>query len=145
MLALHGFDAYGLDISATGVAEAEAFASKELQNPGAANFGPNHDGKENQSCGEVKFMQGDFFKPDWEKEVGGKFDLIYDYTVYSSLLPLILMRDKTENDSSSVPSTPPCAKTGLPGWRPCSTRMVSSLVSSSPCTRIANSLVHHGA
>lgn len=86
MLALHGFDAYGLDISATGVAAAEAFASKELQNPGAANFGLNHDSK-SQSRGSVKFLEGNFFAPEWEKDAGGKFDIVYDYTVCSPPLP----------------------------------------------------------
>lgn len=85
MLALHGFDAYGLDISATGVAAAEAFASKELQSPGATNFGPNHDNQEKQSRGSVKFLEGNFFAPEWENKADGRFDLIYDYTVCSPL------------------------------------------------------------
>ncbi|ODM16656.1 hypothetical protein SI65_08163 [Aspergillus cristatus] len=87
MLALHGFDAYGLDISATGVAAAEAFASKELQNPSAANFGPNHDNKEFQSPGNVKFLEGNFFASEWENEAGGEFDLVYDYTFLCALHP----------------------------------------------------------
>lgn len=78
MLALHGFDAYGLEISAMGVAEAEVFATKELKDPGEANFGVNYHG---QSRGDVKFVQNDFFASGWEGEIGGKFDLIYDYTV----------------------------------------------------------------
>jgi len=90
MLALHGFDAYGLDISATGVAAAKAFTSKELQNPSATNFGLNHDNKEFQSRGNVKFLEGNFFASEWENEAGGEFDLVYDYTVCSS--PLSEMR-----------------------------------------------------
>ena len=82
MLALHGFDAYGLEISATGVAEAEAFATEELRNLGEANFGVNYHG---QFRGDVKFVQNDFFAPGWEGEIGGKFDLIYDYTVIPPL------------------------------------------------------------
>jgi len=87
MLALHGFDAYGLDISATGVAAAEVFASKELQNPGAANFGPNHGNKENPPRGNVKLLEGNFFEPEWVNEAGGTFDIIYDYTVCFPCLP----------------------------------------------------------
>ena len=80
MLALHGFDAYGLEISATGVIEAEAFATKELENPGEANFGVKY---HDQFRGDVNFVQNDFFASDWEGKIGGKFDLIYDYTVIS--------------------------------------------------------------
>lgn len=85
MLALHGFDAYGLEISATGVAEAEAFATRELKDPGEANFGVNYHG---QFRGDVKFLQNDFFASGWEDEIGGKFDLIYDYTVFPPPLSL---------------------------------------------------------
>lgn len=84
MLALHGFDAYGLEISAMGVAEAEAFATRELKDPGEANFGADYYG---QSRGDVKFVQNDFFASDWEGEIGGKFDLIYDYTVILPSFP----------------------------------------------------------
>lgn len=89
MLALHGFHAYGLDISRKGVAEAQAFAAQELQSPSEANFGALYKPIEGQSRGEAKFLQGDFFAPDWEAGVGGKLDLVYDYTV--RLLPLLLL------------------------------------------------------
>ncbi|KAH8432480.1 uncharacterized protein LDX57_010117 [Aspergillus melleus] len=68
MLALHGFDVYGLDVSATGVSTAKEYARGELANPQGYNFG-----------------SGDFFKSDWED--GMKFDLIYDYTFLCALHP----------------------------------------------------------
>jgi hypothetical protein len=83
MLALHGFDAYGLEISSSAVAAAEAFASAELRQPAAHNFGAEADVRE--SLGRVTFLQGDFFRKDWETNSLPndrlKFDLIYDYTV----------------------------------------------------------------
>lgn len=82
LLALHGFDAYGLDISEAGVAEAEAFAAKELDGPGDANFGPRYDKNAiDQSRGNAKFLKGNFFTSEWEAQAVGRFDLIYDYTV----------------------------------------------------------------
>lgn len=81
MLALHGFDAYGLDISEKGVATAQEYASDQLQNPSEMNFGPQYQPVEGQSRGEVKFLKGDFFASDWEAELGGKLNMIYDYTV----------------------------------------------------------------
>lgn len=90
LLALHGFDAYGLDISEAGVAEAEAFAAKELNSPGDANFGPRYDiNASDQSRGNSKFVKGNFFTSEWEVQAGGKFDLVYDYTVgLTSLRPM---------------------------------------------------------
>ena len=77
MLALHGFDAFGLEISATGVSTAEKYAQKELQAPQAYNFG--FAWADNVERGSVSFIQGDFFQADCTE--GEKFDVIYDYTV----------------------------------------------------------------
>ena len=77
MLALHGFDAVGLEISAKGVSTAEEYAQKELQAPQAYNFGSASANKFER--GSVSFIQGDFFRSDCTK--GEKFDVIYDYTV----------------------------------------------------------------
>ncbi|KAL3265158.1 hypothetical protein ABHI18_000063 [Aspergillus niger] len=89
MLALHGFDAYGVEISATGVAAAQTYASKELQRPQAYNFGEQESDSANP--GNVTFLEGDFFKTDWEpnnlKGGGGLFDIIYDYTFLCALHP----------------------------------------------------------
>jgi hypothetical protein len=84
MLALHGYDAFGLEISATAVETAKEYASAELKHPQAYNFGPGQS-KSGPSLnrGNVNFVQGDFFSSDWESEIlpnGQKFELIYDYT-----------------------------------------------------------------
>ncbi|KAI2676871.1 hypothetical protein LCP963914a_8166 [Penicillium roqueforti] len=82
MLALHGFDAYGLEISETAVKKAEAYAAAELENPSAYHFG----GETNRpdSAGSVTFFQGDFFSSKWDYEGGieetTRFDVAYDYT-----------------------------------------------------------------
>ena len=87
MLALHGFDVWGLEISETAVKVATAYAESELANPSDYNFG-DPEAKSQYKPGKVKFVTGDFFKRDWENEclVDGwtQFHLIYDYTVSSS-------------------------------------------------------------
>lgn len=81
MLALHGFDVYGLDVSGTGVAIARAYTGKELEAPQAHNFGKAWSPAESkeQTTGEIALVEGDFFQSGWEPEA--PFDLIYDYTV----------------------------------------------------------------
>lgn len=85
MLALHGFDVYGLDISKTGISAAQGYAYNELQKPQEYNFGEQKSGPTAQ--GSTTFINGDFFKSDWEQTAleGGEvqFDIIYDYTVSS--------------------------------------------------------------
>lgn len=77
MLALHGFDAIGLEISQKGVSVAEEYACRELQMTQEYNFGPAWTGKYGR--GSVSFIHGDFFQPGSATEK--KFDVIYDYTV----------------------------------------------------------------
>ncbi|RHZ61550.1 uncharacterized protein CDV56_108851 [Aspergillus thermomutatus] len=84
MLALHGFDASGLEISAKAVSEAEAYAASAMSQPQAYNFGAGYQA-ENSSPGSVNFMQGDFFQPDWSGDE--KYDLVYDYTFLCALHP----------------------------------------------------------
>ncbi|GES66376.1 thiopurine S-methyltransferase family protein [Aspergillus terreus] len=79
MLALHGFDAYGLEISATAVKEAQHYAMTEMKSPQAYNFGEGYQGAEKSTRGAVTFLEGDFFQSNWC--TGVEFDLIYDYTV----------------------------------------------------------------
>jgi hypothetical protein len=87
MLALHGFDAYGLEVSPTAVSAANSHAQTELANPSAENFS-DPEKRPSVDVGTVKFIVGDFFKLGWEKESQDDddnlfkgFDLIYDYTV----------------------------------------------------------------
>jgi hypothetical protein len=86
MLALHGFDAYGLEVSQKAVDTANAYADRELQRPSEHHFADVPTWL-NVSRGRAQFVCGDFFQRDWEKScvsdgVQG-FDLIYDYTVRS--------------------------------------------------------------
>jgi hypothetical protein len=97
MLALHGFDVYGLDVSDKGVISAREYAETELARPQVYNFGSACRSAEQtgQEKGQVTFIQGDFFKSDWE--VGIQFDLIYDYTVCLSPPYSFCLRLQTEN------------------------------------------------
>ncbi|KXG52039.1 Pyridoxal phosphate-dependent transferase, major region, subdomain 1 [Penicillium griseofulvum] len=83
MLALHGFDVVGLEISQKGVSIAEGYASSELDKPQAYNFGSAWENKYER--GSVSFVNGDFFQPDAMK--GEKFDVIYDYTFLCAIHP----------------------------------------------------------
>ncbi|KAI0376135.1 S-adenosyl-L-methionine-dependent methyltransferase [Hypomontagnella monticulosa] len=90
MLALHGFDVYGIEVSHKAVETAEAYAAAELRKPSAYNFS-SEDSRSPNNAGNVKFIEGDFFKADWEKMVAADrfqgFDLIYDYTFLCALPP----------------------------------------------------------
>lgn len=90
MLALHGYDAYGLDFSPKAVEMARANAEKELADPKEYNFSDaaHRDQYLQRKPGQVKFVSGDFFGKDWESDCCssddsdfGGFDLISDYTV----------------------------------------------------------------
>lgn len=84
MLALHGFDAYGLEVSEKGSKTADGYAASELKNPNRINFGEDGSWLEGQR-GSCEIVAGDFFKRDWESACATSgatgFDLIYDYTV----------------------------------------------------------------
>ena len=84
MLALHGFDVFGLEVSLIGGEVARKHAKAELVNPSEYNFA-NPGYKPDEGPGSVEIIVGDFFKRDWEADCmsqsGEKFDLIYDYTV----------------------------------------------------------------
>ena len=88
MLALHGYDAYGLDVSPTGVEAARTYAAGELAAPSEYNFSDSSARDQySDVVGHVEFVTGDFFTKDWQKacfsdgEDFTGFDLIYDYTV----------------------------------------------------------------
>ncbi|KAK4109173.1 S-adenosyl-L-methionine-dependent methyltransferase [Canariomyces notabilis] len=93
MLALHGFDAFGLEVSPKAVETARDHAEKELAKPSAYSFADQDDKRLTGAAkGIVTFVCGDFFQNDWEAgcfsagEPRG-FDLIYDYTFLCALLP----------------------------------------------------------
>lgn len=80
LLASHGYDAVGLDISESAIKECKKFAASEA---------PKYlDGVDN--AGRYEFVVGDFFKDDWLDSVGAassRFDLVYDYTFLCALPP----------------------------------------------------------
>lgn len=84
MLALHGFDAYGLEVSEKGANVAREYVSAQLAQPGATNFRSRDQWPADQA-GAAKIISGDFFSRDWEQDCAedgeAGFDLIYDYTV----------------------------------------------------------------
>ncbi|RKK06685.1 hypothetical protein BFJ68_g17884 [Fusarium oxysporum] len=86
MLALHGFEVHGLEVSHKGCEVAENYAAAELREPSEYNFGNSH--KSSRSTGSIKIIEGDFFSREWEARAGGdRFDLIFDYTFLCALLP----------------------------------------------------------
>ncbi|KAE8150210.1 thiol methyltransferase [Aspergillus avenaceus] len=87
MLALHGYDVYGLDVSSTGVNVAREYASVELLDPKPYNFGPGFDQSRRPEKGQITILEGDFFSSEWKAQDGGLFDLIYDYTFLCALHP----------------------------------------------------------
>ncbi|KAI0883452.1 S-adenosyl-L-methionine-dependent methyltransferase [Annulohypoxylon maeteangense] len=90
MLALHGFDVCGLEVSERGAEVAREFTTSQLSNPSELNFGSKYT---HSMTGCVQIIAGDFFKRDWEKlcfegDTTG-FDIIYDYTFLCALLPVM--------------------------------------------------------
>jgi hypothetical protein len=78
LLASFGYDAYGLECSATAV-DACKKEKEEKENHSWYRVRDEKVGK-----GKVTFVQGDFFDDTWLKEIGvprNGFDIIYDYTV----------------------------------------------------------------
>lgn len=75
LLASFGYDAYGLEVSDKAV---ELCVQEQQKN---GDKYPIKD--ESVGYGAVTFLKGDFFRDEWTEEIpgGGKFDLIYDYTV----------------------------------------------------------------
>lgn len=109
MLALHGFDAYGVEVSQTAVDACEAYAKEQLSRPEAYNFGPgSSSAREAGVRGTVTFVVGDFFKRDWEgefqKDGDAGFDLIYDYTV--SEVKCVEVREERVTDTDLLDIVP---------------------------------------
>ncbi|KAJ5391361.1 hypothetical protein N7509_006851 [Penicillium cosmopolitanum] len=83
LLASFGFDAYGLEYSATAV---EACKREEAENHSWYRVRDQNVGQ-----GKVTFVQGDFFDDAWLQTIGvplNGFDIVYDYTFhFGSELP----------------------------------------------------------
>lgn len=76
LLASFGYDAYGLEYSATAV---EACKKEEAENSGWYRVRDQTVGR-----GQVTFVQGDFFSDAWLQQIGvplNGFDVVYDFTV----------------------------------------------------------------
>lgn len=86
LLALHGYDAYGLDLAPKAVEEAKQLAAKDLSNPPPEYFGGKYN-KPSGGIGSVTFIEGDFFTNTWQGVAASQFDLIYDYTFLCALHP----------------------------------------------------------
>jgi SAM-dependent methyltransferase len=80
-LGSRGFDATGLEVSKGALQACEGFEKASVEDYKAKD--PNI-GK-----GSISWVQGDFFKNDWNTNGNGKFDLIYDYTFFCAM-PLSL-------------------------------------------------------
>ncbi|EXJ60005.1 hypothetical protein A1O7_04153 [Cladophialophora yegresii CBS 114405] len=84
LLASFGYDVVGLEYAEKALAACEEYVNKHKGSY------PVKDVKMGQ--GEMKFVQGDFYKDEWFSKVGwegwdGKFDLIYDYTFFCAMHP----------------------------------------------------------
>lgn len=90
LLRAMGYDAYGLDISETGLRGAKDI---EKEKDGKGLYEP----KDGVEKGKVTWIFGDFFKDDFLANVDGEktFDLIYDYTVCKSLEFIIIKSTKS--------------------------------------------------
>jgi hypothetical protein len=85
LLALHGYETYGLEVSPAAIAAAKEYTSSVLENPPAMYFSTQVEEEITEyraQRGEVHFFQADFFEKDWAgRDVPSQFDLVYDYTV----------------------------------------------------------------
>lgn len=86
MLALHGLNVIGLDVSQTAVSAANTYAEMQLANPSTNNFA-DPDERPLVERGSVQSFAADFFNSGLlaqfqdDKNTFDGFDLIYDYTV----------------------------------------------------------------
>jgi hypothetical protein len=84
LLSSLGYDAYGLEVSAKAVQEANTWAENHLADYEVCNPAVRP--------GKAQFIVGDFFSDEWVALIGqhSKFEVIYDYTV-RCLLPVLYM------------------------------------------------------
>lgn len=81
MLALHGFETWGLEVSRVAVDTASENVNAQLANPSPQNYVKD---SPRSKPANAEVILGDFFKRDWEQRLGADFegfDVIYDYTV----------------------------------------------------------------
>ncbi|KAJ5662374.1 uncharacterized protein N7477_009990 [Penicillium maclennaniae] len=84
LLASFGYDAYGLEYSATAV--------EECKKEAAADHSLYSVRDETVGRGKATFVQGDFFDDAWLQTMGvslNDFDIIYDYTFFCALDPAL--------------------------------------------------------
>lgn len=84
LLAEHGYDAVGVDISDAAILDAKVWVNDQLnKTQSSGGLAPK---------GAIQLVAGDFFKDDWVESLGieveGGFDIIYDYAVSCSTMPL---------------------------------------------------------
>ncbi len=107
LLAAHGYDAYGLEVSS----HAAEAARKYLEDPGKGPFeGEYAVANEKVGKGAMRIVCGDYFEDGWLGDVEGwegdeGFDIIYDNTVSRgpNMRPencLILPTDATNSSSA---------------------------------------------
>ncbi|KAI9699645.1 MAG: hypothetical protein M1836_002679 [Candelina mexicana] len=79
LLASFGYDAYGLEVSASAVKMAEEVAKEKEKDYEVRDEGVGR--------GAVRYIVGDFFRDEWlrELDIGANFELIYDYTFLCAL------------------------------------------------------------
>lgn len=131
MLALNGFEAWGLEVSQKATDSADANIKAQLAKPTDDNSGKG-EGRSKPAVAEV--LLGDFFERDWESQVGTDFegfDIIYDYTVSptSPCRPHKVLISL----SFSVPCCRRCDKIGHSECRSCSHQQACLFAWSSPC------------
>jgi hypothetical protein len=91
MLALHGFETWGLEVSHKAVDTANTNVEARLASPSEDNFA---EGQAPPKPASATVILGDFFERDWESQICPEFegfDVIYDYTA-SCASPLTTLK-----------------------------------------------------
>lgn len=85
LLARHGYNAYGLEVSPAAVAAGKLYAWSELEKSSSMSFSSEsaeETAMHASNQGEARFFQADFFEEDWAgRDAPSHYDLVYDYTV----------------------------------------------------------------
>ncbi|GAB7343881.1 hypothetical protein MBLNU457_1840t1 [Dothideomycetes sp. NU457] len=77
MLALHGIDAYGLEISPIGAETAASYTASQMKTPLPYNFGSEEYSNSRPEAGHAEIINGDFFASNWLTERGIEaFDVV---------------------------------------------------------------------